>query len=142
VRRRLIVTVAVAGAALTACGRQVAVPPPDVPAEVCAAVTLPKVVAGAGSRPTTAAGTAAWGEPPITYRCGVERPAALTPSSQLLDVAGIGWLPIEAMGGTAFIASTWPDQEAPVYVEVLVPEDYSAPADVLIDLSPALSAVG
>ena len=139
--RWLVITVAAVITALTACGRQVAVPPPDAPADVCAAVTLPKIVAGAGSRPTTAAGTAAWGEPPITYRCGVSRPAALTPSSQLLDVAGVGWLPLEATGGTAFIASTWPTRESPVYVEVLVPEDYSAPADVLIDVSAALSAV-
>ena len=139
--RWLVITVVAVSAAVTACGRQVAVPPPDAPADVCAAVTLPKIVAGAGSRPTTAAGTAAWGEPPITYRCGVSRPAALTPSSQLLDVAGVGWLPLEATGGTAFIASTWPTRESPVYVEVLVPEDYSAPADVLIDVSAALSAV-
>ena len=139
--RWLVITVAAVITALTACGRQVAVPPPDAPADVCAAVTLPKIVAGAGSRPTTVAGTAAWGEPPITYRCGVSRPAALTPSSQLLDVAGVGWLPLEATGGTAFIASTWPTRESPVYVEVLVPEDYSAPADVLIDVSAALSAV-
>jgi len=126
--------------ALAGCGRQVAVPPPDSPAEACAAVTLPKVIAGAGARPTTEPGTAAWGEPPITYRCGVTRPGAFTPTSKLLDVGGVGWLPLEASGGTAFIAVTWPTEDTPVYVEVLVPEDYSAPADVLIDLSPALAS--
>lgn len=124
---------------LSACGRQVAVPTPESPTEACTSVSLPASVAGAGQRPTSAPGTAAWGEPPITYRCGVQRPAGLTPSAQLLDVAGVAWLPLEASGGTAFIAVTWPTPEAPVYVEVLVPEEYSAPADVLADLSPALA---
>jgi hypothetical protein len=93
-------------------------------------------------RPTTESGTAAWGEPPITYRCGVQRPPALNASSKLLDVSGVAWLPLEASGGTAFIAVTWPTPDNPVFVEVLVPEDYSAPADVLADLSPALAAAG
>lgn len=125
---------------LAACGRQVAVPPPDLPDGRCDAVVLPKTVAGAGSRPTTEPGTAAWGEPPITWRCGVPRPAALTPTSGLLEVSGIGWLPLKGEGGTGFIATTWPDASTPVYVEVLVPEEYGAPADVLADLSPALAS--
>jgi len=125
---------------LVGCGRQVAVPLPDAPAEVCASVTIPATVSGAGLRPTPEVGTAAWGEPPITYRCGVSRPASLSSTSRLLDVAGIGWLPIEGEGGTGFIATTWPSPADPVYVEVLVPEDYAAPADVLIDISAALVA--
>ena len=124
------------------CGRQVDVPAPDAPDAQCAAVALPDTVAGAGLRPTPTAGTAAWGEPPITYRCGVSRPAALAPTSKLLDVAGIGWLPIEGTGGTGFIAVTWPSQPDPVYVEVLVPDDYAAPADVLIDISASLASAG
>jgi hypothetical protein len=127
---------------VTGCGRQVAVPAPDTPAQACASVLLPSVVAGAGMRPTTESGTAAWGEPPITYRCGVQRPPAFNSSSKLLDVSGVAWLPLEASGGTAFIAVTWPTPDNPVFVEVLVPEDYSAPADVLADLSPALAAAG
>ncbi len=136
---RLLLALA-ATAFLVGCGRQVAVPPPDAPAEVCASVTIPTTVSGAGLRPTPEAGTAAWGEPPITYRCGVSRPASLSATSRLLDVAGIGWLPIEGEGGTGFIATTWPSTADPVYVEVLVPEDYAAPADVLIDISAALVA--
>lgn len=131
---------AVAVTLLVACGRQVAVPPPDAPASACTAVTLPSTIAGAGARPTSEPGTAAWGEPPITYRCGIARPTQATASAKLLDVDGIGWLPLEASGGTAFIAVTWPTQDSPVYVEVLVPDAYAAPADVLIDLSPALAA--
>ena len=129
-------------ALVSGCGRQVAVPAPDVQAPACDDVTIPSTVSGAGLRPTTEPGTAAWGEPPITYRCGVGRPGALAPTSRLLDVSGIGWLPIEGAGGTGFIAVTWPSQVDPVYVEVLVPEEYAAPADVLIDISAALAAGG
>jgi hypothetical protein len=138
--RVALVVVLAASALLTACGRQVAVPAPDAPAQACDAITLPATVSGAGLRPTLEQGTAAWGEPPITYRCGVSRPAALAPTSQLLDVLGIGWLPVEGVGGTGFIAVTWPTQSEPVYVEVLVPEEYAAPADVLIDISAALGS--
>lgn len=129
-------------ALLAGCGRQVDVPAPDAPASACAGVAVPSTVSGAGLRPTTAQDTAAWGEPPITYRCGVARPAALTSTSRLLDVAGIGWLPIEGAGGTAFIAVTWPSSDEPAYVEVLVPDEYAAPADVLIDISAALASSG
>jgi hypothetical protein len=128
-----------AALAVTACGRQVAVPVPESPSPACDAVTLPSTVAGAGSRPTGEPGTASWGEPPITWRCGVPRPAALAPTSTLLEVSGIGWLPIEGVGGTGFVATTWPSPQSPVYVEVLVPDAYAAPADVLADLSPALA---
>ena len=139
--RALALALGLVGATcLAACGRQVAVPAPDVPAAACDSVALPPTIAGAGSRPTIEPGTAAWGEPPITYRCGVPRPAALAPTSQVLEVSGISWLPIEGNGGTGFIATTWPSSQAPVYIEVLVPAEYAAPADVLADLSPALVA--
>ena len=116
---------------LAACGRQVAVPAPDVDSPACQTVMLPDVVSGAGARPTLLPGTSAWGEPPITWRCGVSRPGGLTPTAQLVEVNGIGWLPVEGAGGTGFYATTWPSSESPVYIEVLVPEAYPAPADVL-----------
>ena len=142
-RTSLAVAAAVAVVALVSgCGRQVAVPPPDARAPVCDQVSILATVSGAGLRPTTEPGTAAWGEPPITYRCGVVRPAALAPTSKLLDVGGIGWLPIEGAGGTGFFAVTWPTESEPVYVEVLVPDEYAAPADVLIDISAALASAG
>lgn len=134
----LLLALALASLALTSCGRDVAVPAPDYADPVCAEVALPDTVNGAGRRPTDQAGTAAWGEPPITWRCGVARPAALDPTSSLLDVNGIAWLPIDAAGGDVFVAVTWPTKQAPVYVEVAVPDAYSAPADVLLDLAPAM----
>ena len=112
--------------------------PPESPAPACSSISYPETVAGAGRRPTTQEGTAAWGEPPITLRCGVPRPSALVPTSPLIDVDGIGWLPIEGQGGSAFVAVDWPSEQAPVYVEVIVPAAYAAPADVLADISPAL----
>lgn len=139
-RAALIAVTLVAALPLVACGRQVAVPPPDAPDARCDALVLPETISGAGARPATEPGTAAWGEPPITWRCGVTRPAALSATSRLLEVNGVGWLPLEGAGGTGFIATTWPSPEDPVYVEVLVPDDYAAPADVLADLSPALAA--
>ena len=137
---RRVALVACAIAVLASCGRQVSVAPPESPAPQCATVRLPEAVNGAGARPTPDAGTAAWGEPPITWRCGVPRPAALQPTSALIDVGDIGWLPIEGQGGSAFIAVDWPSKAAPVYVEVVVPDAYDSPGNVLADLSPALAA--
>ena len=137
---RRVALVACVVALLAGCGRQVSVAPPESQAPDCAAVQLPETVDGAGARPTAETGTAAWGEPPITWRCGVARPSALQPTSPLIDVGGIGWLPIEGQGGSAFIAVDWPTKERPVYVEVIVPDAYASPGNVLADLSPALAA--
>ena len=136
---RLVAVSLCALALLAACGRQVAVATPESPAPACSALALPETVAGAALRPTGADGTAAWGEPPITWRCGVPRPASLQPTSQLLEVGGVAWLPIEGSGGSAFIAVNWPTQSDPVYVEVIVPAAYDNPGSVLLDLSPALA---
>ena len=116
--------------------------PPESPAAACGSLSLPESVAGAGRRPSTGGdATAAWGEPPITLRCGVARPAALTPTSQLIDVDGIGWLPIEGSGGSAFVAVDWPTAQDPAYVEVIVPAAY-APGEILAVLSAALPHPG
>ena len=127
---------------LSACGRQVDVALPESPAASCGSLALPETVAGAARRPTSGgSGTGAWGEPPITLRCGVARPAALTATSPLLDVDGVGWLPIEGTGGAAFVAVDWPSATAPTYVEVIVPAAY-APGEALADISPALTPTG
>ncbi len=134
--------VALLGAALTltvtGCGRDVAVPSPEAPSPACAQVSLPDTVNGAGRRPTGEPGTAAWGEPPITWRCGMPRPPQLAADSALLEVDGIAWLPVAATGGDVFYAVTWPSASEPIYIEVAVPDAYAAPADVLLDLAPAL----
>ena len=67
-------------------------------------------------------------------RCGVANPAALTPTSQLVTVDGVDWLPEQLTEGYLF---TSVGRE--VNVEVSVPDDYSPEADVLVDLSPVLA---
>lgn len=62
------------------------------------------------------AGTAGWGEPPVVLRCGLDRPADLTASSQLLGVTGVQFL--EIPGGDM---STWVAVDRPVYVAVALP---------------------
>jgi hypothetical protein len=66
------------------------------------------------------------------------RPPQLAADSALLEVDGIAWLPVAATGGDVFYAVTWPSASEPIYIEVAVPDAYAAPADVLLDLAPAL----
>lgn len=112
-RRHLAATFAVAAVtALTACGRSVPVPVTSADAEVTAACTvmmkkLPDHVGGMGKRPTTppSAVTSAYGDPAIVVQCGVPTPAALTPTSTLIDINGVSWFP-EAAGSAAGQDST------------------------------------
>lgn len=127
---------------VAACGRQVSVEPPSSTPQACSSVALPSTIVGAGRLPTNpqSPATAAWGDPPITWRCGVSKPSALTPTSQLLAVNDVSWLPIEASGGAAFVAVDWPSAPDPVYAEVLIPDAYGEPGAVLADLSVAMRA--
>jgi hypothetical protein len=76
---------------------------------------------------------AAWGDPAVVLRCGVPLPAEYGPDSRLLEVDGIGWLPVDGEGGTFFTAV-----DRAVHVELAVPDDYAPEADVLADLAPAI----
>lgn len=61
--------------------------------------------------------TAAWGSPdPVVVRCGLERPADLTPSSSLRVVSGVQTLLAEGDG-----SSTWYVVDRAVYLAVTVP---------------------
>jgi hypothetical protein len=62
------------------------------------------------------AGAAGWGEPPVVLRCGLDRPADLTPSSRLLSVSGVQFLEISGGG-----MSTWVAVDRSVYVTVALP---------------------
>jgi hypothetical protein len=134
-----------AGALLTiaACSSGLAVSPPNPPpigaaAYTCSAVhgALPDEVDGHGVTATTPKSplTSAWGQPPIVLRCGVQTPTALTPTSQLLTVDGVDWLPEQLTAGYLF--TTVGRQ---VNVEVAVPDAYTPEADVLVDLSPVIA---
>ncbi|CAM3723968.1 DUF3515 domain-containing protein [Nocardiopsis gilva] len=73
---------------------------------------------------------AAWGDPPIALRCGVDRPSALRPDSELMVVNDIAWLPEPADQPNLFTAV---GREA--YVELSLPPSYGAPAEGLVAIS-------
>lgn len=144
--RRLVGGIAVAASllALTGCSRGLAVPLPDPLPEGAGAYAcanfksnLPDEVVG---QTVTAVDprssfTAAWGDPAIVVRCGVPVPAALGPTSQLITVDGVDWLPEQLERGYLF---TTVGRE--LNVEVSVPDEYAPEADALVDISPAVAA--
>lgn len=106
--------------------RLAAVPAPDAASPRCAELVaaLPEEVdTGDGDldRRTLAdpapPGAAAWGDPPVVLRCGLGRPAELTPSSRLLDVSGVQFLEIPGPGATS-----WVVVDRPVYVALTLPQ--------------------
>lgn len=137
----MVAIIGVAG--LAGCGRQVSITPPADPPPGCLALSenVPDTVDGAGRRPTTpeSSATAAWGEPPIVMRCGVQRPGALTPTSVLLEIDAVGWLPEPLEAGIVFTSVDWPSAEEPIYVEVAIPDAYASPGSIVADLTAALA---
>lgn len=84
--------------------------------------------------------TAAWGDPAIELRCGVPRPAKLTPGSEhynptagAAEVNGVSWL-LEKRDGDHRFTTT--DRTA--YVELTVPHSYDQPAGALTDIAKAV----
>jgi hypothetical protein len=135
--------VAAVVATATACSSGLAVPVPSpaptgAAAYACAALhgVLPDEVVGAGVTPTKPQSplTSAWGSPAIVFRCGVGVPAALTPTSQLVVVDGVSWLPQQLSQGYLFTTVG-----RVLTVEVSVPDHYAPEADVLADLSPVIA---
>ncbi|WP_329256429.1 DUF3515 domain-containing protein [Actinoallomurus sp. NBC_01490] len=123
---------------LTGCGTgavEVPVPrPPAAIASVCRSLRdrLPAKVHGKSRRATSPKSplVTAWGSPAIVVRCGVPRPTALKPTSQLVVVNGVNWLPVPADRPVTFTAVG-----RRAYVEVTVPGAYEPPGDVLIELA-------
>ncbi|MBB4933578.1 hypothetical protein F4561_004398 [Lipingzhangella halophila] len=74
---------------------------------------------------------AAWGDPVIALRCGVDRPDALRPDSELMVVNDIAWF-AEPVGDTPNLF-TAVGREA--YVELTIPPAYGAPAEGLVEIS-------
>jgi hypothetical protein len=100
---------------------------------------LPEQVDGRDRRDTEPASdrTAAWGNPALVLRCGVPRPAGLSPTSEVIEVNGVGWFLAERKA--AYVFTTVGRR---TYVEVRVPastprEQATAP---LADLAEAVSA--
>ena len=80
--------------------------------------------------------TAAWGDPALVLRCGVERPAGLSPTSEILEVEGVEWFLVESDAGFTF---TTVGRTASV--ELLVPTsvDRTAATAPLVDLAAAIA---
>ncbi|WP_053736928.1 DUF3515 domain-containing protein [Nocardia sp. NRRL S-836] len=63
----------------------------------------------------------AWGDAqhdPVVLRCGLPRPAELTPSAQLRVISDVQWLQLPGSG-----SSTWVVVDRGVYVALTVPDD-------------------
>ena len=78
---------------------------------------------------------AAYGDPPIVLRCGVARPEALEPTSQLVSVNGVDWFAEPLSNGYLF---TTVGRVADV--EVAVPADYAPEAGPLVELSDVVTS--
>jgi hypothetical protein len=129
---------------LAACSPPVEVAAPDSPAPdvaaACATFTaaLPAELATVGERRDVTPEsdlTAAYGDPPVGVRCGVPEPAALVPTSSLVTVDGIDWLPEELTDGWRLtsIGRT-------ADVEITVPTEQGPAPSVAADLAPTIEA--
>ncbi len=146
-----LISVSTASVLLPGCGRsggaggggavRLAPPHPAPPASArCTALArrLPSRLDGQPRRVVSPDSplTAAWGDPPITLRCGVPLPAALTPASQLVAVNNVSWFAQPAGSAT-------PDRFTEVgreaYVEVSVPARYSPAGPILVAVSNAIA---
>jgi hypothetical protein len=72
---------------------------------------------------------------PIVLTCGVPRPRALTPTSELLTVNGVDWLSEQLSAGVRFtLVHRGPR------VQVDVPTKYAPEVNALVDLSRAIES--
>lgn len=110
----------------------------------CAALNkaLPQTVDNEGRRGTSPDSplTAAWGDPPITLRCGVPEPEVLRPGSKTYNpsadeayVDGVAWLIEKVTDGYRFTAA-----QRAVYIELDVPSAYNPETNALVDLASAV----
>ena len=122
---------------VTGCPQHLSVEPgPNGSSEYCTELSqsLPVEISGELLRTTTASdrGVAAWGDPAIVLRCGVEEPMSLQPTSQLLSVNGVDWLPEELTQGQRFTTINTLE-----FVEVDIPSNYESSSGILVDLADA-----
>jgi Protein of unknown function (DUF3515) len=70
----------------------------------------------------------AWGDPPVSMVCGVDRPDGFAPDSALYQINGVFWFVDDTDPGT----TVWTAVDRPVFVELQVPATVdSGPATVL-----------
>ena len=97
---------------------------------------LPSQVLGDERRDVTPYGAgAAWGDPPVTLRCGTTDAQGMSPAMQCQVIDDVGWYAEALEGGYRF---TTIGRET--YVEVVVPdaEGSETAAGALVDLAPAV----
>ncbi len=80
------------------------------------------------------ASAAAWGDPAVVLRCGVERPAGLKPSSPCFVANDVGWFADESNDSEVVFTTIGRS----TYVEVTVPAEYPQPSGALAELSAAV----
>jgi hypothetical protein len=128
-----------ASAVLAGCSGgavRVAVPAGPDPAAAAACErlhrALPATLDGLAARPTDPSSdlVAAWGDDPVVLRCGVPTPAALQPTSELITVNGVDWLPEQLTKGYRFTTTG-----RVANVEVTVPQAYHPEVNALVDLA-------
>ena len=92
---------------------------------------LPSTVAGGERRDVTPYGSgAAWGDPPVTLRCGTTDAQGLVAESPCEVVDGVGWYSEELERGYRFTTIG-----RLTYVELVVPDDVSQPSVALVELA-------
>jgi hypothetical protein len=145
-RPRLILVLSLVAAAIVVVavvswwhGRAVSVSAPvhaDAPACTAMADRLPDQVRGQGRVRTTSdsRAVAAWGDPAVIWRCGVEPPGATT--DECLDVNGVDWVVRVLEDGASF--TTFGREPA---VQVLVPSAYAPEPLVLPAFSKVVATV-
>ena len=106
-------------------------PDADGPRCVALLAALPAELPGdGGALPTrpladpAPPGTRAWAAAPrpVVLRCGLTRPAELTPTSALLEVNGVRWLRLDD-GVPDPVVVSWVAVDRPVYVVLTAPPD-------------------
>ena len=106
-------------------GPPVAVQPPDAHVAGCHRLhdALPDSVDERERRETTppSARTAAWGDPAVVLRCGVPRPAGLTPTAEVVVVDGVAWFLAEQSSSRGSPPYVFTSTGHKTYVEVRVP---------------------
>lgn len=138
-----------AGPLLTGCGSgAVDVPRFRVTAaghDGCAQLlkSLPKKVADQTQRRTTGSVyAAAYGDPAIVLRCGVEKPADETPTAICLTARGLGWIvppaQIDDLGADVVMTLI----KRSFRVDVTIPAHYrpNGPTEAMVDLASTLKA--
>jgi hypothetical protein len=70
----------------------------------------------------------------------VEKPPALSPTSAVVEIAGITWFPEALSAGVLFTTVEWPSKNQPVYVEVAIPDRYESPAAIITDIGTILAS--